>query len=186
MQAKPPSPTSSNALRQRALRLLAQREHTQEELRQKLEQIRSARAARTTSQPSTHVPSEAPSDEVTRVIAELASEGWQSDARYAEALVRRLGNMVSRRYLAQKLAQLGIARETANAALATRESSDAEVARTLWERRFGRPPASDKERARQIRFLLNRGFQLSEAFRIVPQVEAQNKKAAAADVSGHS
>ena len=37
----------------------------------------------------------------------------------------------------------------------------------LWQRRFGTPPANDSEKARQIRFLQSRGFELSAIFKML-------------------
>jgi len=37
----------------------------------------------------------------------------------------------------------------------------------LWQRRFGTPPANDREKARQIRFLQSRGFALSAIFKLL-------------------
>ncbi|MFN3630305.1 MAG: regulatory protein RecX [Casimicrobiaceae bacterium] len=160
MSPRSPAPNAAD-LRQKALRLLATREHSHAELLRKLEQSR-ARQARG------DVEHAATSDEIARIVHELAQAGWQSDARYAEALVRRLAGRASRRYIENKLAEAGISREVAQAALAEFEQDDATAARTLWQRRFGVPPRDEKDRRRQIRFLLSRGFHLSDAFRIVP------------------
>ena len=37
----------------------------------------------------------------------------------------------------------------------------------LWRRRFGTPPANDKEKARQVRFLQSRGFSLSAIIKLL-------------------
>ena len=37
----------------------------------------------------------------------------------------------------------------------------------LWRRRFGAPPANDREKARQVRFLQSRGFALSAIFKLL-------------------
>lgn len=162
----PRSPQSdASALRQKALRLLATREHSHAELLRKLEQSRARRARADAGGRAT-------SGEIARIVQDLALAGWQSDARYAEAFVRRLTGQASRRYIQSKLAEVGIARDVAEAALAELDQDDATAAAALWQRRFGAPPRDEKDRRRQIRFLLSRGFRLSEAFRIVPSASA--------------
>ncbi len=167
MVSRAPS-SDASALRQKALRLLATREHSHAELLRKLEQSRARRARHTRTDDG----GRAASDEIARIVQDLAREGWQSDARYAEALVRRLTGQASRRYIQSKLAEVGIARDVAEAALAELHQDDATAAAALWQRRFGAPPRDEKDRRRQIRFLLSRGFHLSEAFRIVPSASA--------------
>jgi regulatory protein len=173
MSQRPPSSTS-DTLRQRALRLLATREHSHAELLRKLEQSRARRARANAGKTAT-------SDDIARIVRELAQAGWQSDARYAEALVRRLTGQASRRYIQNKLAEVGIGRDVAEAALAELDQDDAAAAAALWQRRFGAPPRDEKDRRRQIRFLLSRGFHLSEAFRIVPPAVTPSGRTRAVD-----
>ncbi len=155
---------AAKKLRNKALRLLTTREHSREELLRKLAQARERRA-----RDDAHSASEK-KDEVERLLDELAAAGWQSDERYAEAMVRRLTGQASRRYIEDKLAQAGIKKDAAKLALEALAQDDAEVARALWQRRFGgETPTDDRERQKQIRFLLSRGFHLGDAFKIVPQ-----------------
>jgi len=158
---------ATRKLRNKALRLLTTREHSREELLRKLAQARERRAREDAQSAADK------KDEVERLLDELAAAGWQSDQRYAEAMVRRLAGQASRRYIGDKLAQAGIKKDAAEAALEALDQDDADVARTLWQRRFGgEPPADDKERQKQIRFLLSRGFHLGDAFKIVPRAAA--------------
>lgn len=151
-------------LRGKALRLLTTREHSREELLGKLAQARARRAQQDADA------RESRKDDIERLLDELAVAGWQSDERYAEALVRRLGGQASRRFIAEKLAQAGIKKDAAETAIGTIEADDSDVAQALWSRRFGgEPPVDDKARQRQIRFLLSRGFHLGDAFKIVPR-----------------
>ena len=47
---------------------------------------------------------------------------------------------------------------------ATDELADATA---LWRQRFGSAPANQKEKARQVRFLLSRGYGMSVALRVL-------------------
>ena len=157
-------PDAGKALRNKALRLLTTREHSREELLRKLGQAR-ARRARQNAEPTPHQ-----RDDIERILDELAAAGWQSDARYAEAVVRRLGDQASRRFIEDRLAQAGIAKEVAQHALTARERDERDLAGALRQRRFGDdPPADERARERQIRFLLSRGFHLGDAFKVVPR-----------------
>jgi regulatory protein len=151
-------------LRNKALRLLTTREHSREELMRKLAQAKARRARNEAKAPP---PAK---DDISRLIDDLVVQGWQSDERYAEAIVRRLTGQASRRFIEDKLAQTGIKKDVAQLALEGLEQDEHEVATALWERRYGNVPTDDKERQRQIRFLLSRGFHLGDAFKIVPRV----------------
>lgn len=154
---------TAQKLRNKALRLLTTREHSREELLRKLAQAKARRARQDAQTPA---PAK---DEIERVVDDLAAQGWQSDDRYAEAIVRRLTGQAARRYIEDKMAQAGIKKDVAKLAMDSLEQDETEVATALWTRRFGEPPADDKERQKQIRFLLSRGFHLGDAFKIVPK-----------------
>ena len=155
---------AAGKLRNKALRLLTTREHSREELMRKLAQAKARRARNEAKAPA---PAK---DDIARLIDDLAAQGWQSDDRYAEAIVRRLTGQASRRFIEDKLAQTGIKKDVAQLALEALVQDENEVAKALWERRFGNVPSDDKERQKQIRFLLSRGFHLGDAFKIVPRI----------------
>ena len=155
---------AAGKLRNKALRLLTTREHSREELMRKLAQAKARRARNEAKAPAPH------KDDIERLLDELAAQGWQSDDRYAEAIVRRLTGQASRRFIEDKLAQTGIKKDVAQLALEALAQDEIEVAKALWERRFGEVPSDDKTRQRQIRFLLSRGFHLGDAFKIVPRI----------------
>ena len=157
---------AAQKLRNRALRLLTTREHSREELLRKLAQ---AKVRRTREEAKAPKPDK---DDIASLVNDLITQGWQSDDRYAEAIVRRLTGQASRRFIGEKLAQAGIKKDVAATALEALEQDEAEVAQALWARRFGDAPKDDKERQRQIRFLLSRGFHLGDAFKLVPRVLA--------------
>ncbi len=124
------------------MRLLARREHAARELRHKL------------------IAKGFPETLAEAAVQWARAEGWQSDARYAEALVRtRVEAGYGPLRIEQELTRQGIALELRAAALAPFEGewrARAEVAR---RRRFGAAPPKDiRERARQVRFLQYRGF----------------------------
>jgi regulatory protein len=154
---------AAKKLRNKALRLLTTREHSREELLRKLAQAKVRRSREEAKAPKPD------KDEIASLVDDLATQGWQSDDRYAEAIVRRLTGQASRRFISEKLAQSGIKKDVAEVALEALEQDEKAVALALWTRRFGELPKDDKERQRQIRFLLSRGFHLGDAFKLVPR-----------------
>ena len=159
MDRLPPPKTKKNSpqpqsLRGRALRLLARREFT----RQKLEgRLRS------------HADPEIPA-QLALLLDDLAQRGWLSDARYAEALVRKRAGQFSRRAVEQELKRAGVSEEVSVIALAEADP-DAEFAAALalCKRKFRQAPVDQKEKARQLRFLQSRGYSLTLALRVLKQ-----------------
>jgi len=143
-KARPPK-----SLKARAIGYLARREYARGDLRDKL------------------LAAGALPDEVDPVLEELAADGYLSDARFAQALVRQKQGAYSRRSLAQTLKAKGVTGEVATEALAGADADDATTMVALWRRRFGRAPADDRERARQVRFLQSRGFGLSAILKLL-------------------
>ncbi|MFN3984886.1 MAG: recombination regulator RecX [Rhodocyclaceae bacterium] len=142
----------ASSLRERALRLLAQRDHARAELARKL------------GGHGTH-------DEVDAVIDRMAELGLQSDARFAEAWVRTKSARHGAARIRRDLAQRGVARELIDAALAS-ECGEEEIdrARAVWARKFGHPPGDHREWARQARFLQGRGFSGDVIARLLKEV----------------
>jgi regulatory protein len=136
------------SLRQRALALLARREHSRAELRRKL---------------APH----APREELESLLDELSRRGWLSDARFAESLVRAKGARLGSLALAHTLRQRGVPEALVQSQLAALSASELERAREVWRRRFGSPPRDARERARQMRFLQGRGFPLGVIVRVL-------------------
>lgn len=138
---------SKLSLRERALGLLARREHSRAELARKL-------APHGTE------------DEIGTVMARMVELGFLSDARFAQAWIKSKAGRFGLTRLRYDLAQRGIDRDTIDAALKS-EAVDSEIerARAIWHVRFGVRQsliASDrKEWARQARFLQSRGFSTS-------------------------
>ena len=146
-----PAPGAEAAVRAAALRLLGRREHSREELRRRLRR-------------SGH-----PEALVERVLEALAREGLQDDRRFAEAYARsRRERGYGPLRVAVELRQRGVARELVERVLAEQgeeEPWEAALERAR-RRRFGAaPPRPGAERARQARFLQQRGFPLEQVLR---------------------
>jgi len=137
-------------LKQRAVGMLARREYSRAEL--------AARLAATGALRS----------EIDPVLDELERAGYLSDARFASAVVRQKSGGYSKRAIAHALREKGVAAPAAKEALAALDGAD-ELAQALalWQRRFGKAPADERQKARQVRFLVSRGYATNVVFRVL-------------------
>ena len=127
-------------LRERALRLLARREHSRAELGRKL----AAHAG--------------PDDDLETLLEVLQRRKLLSDERYAESRAHALSRKFGAARIAHELRAKGLDKELAGRAAETARATEIERARQVWLRKFRNPPESREERARQTRFLQSRGF----------------------------
>ena len=132
------------------MRLLSQRDHTRAELERKLAAL------------------EEEPGELARVLDELEARGFISQARVIESVLHRRSPRFGAARIRQELAGKGLDPEAVGQALAGLKASEAERAREVWQRKFGgQAPTDPKERARQARFLLARGFAAEVVRRVV-------------------
>jgi len=150
------SPRPPRSLKARAIALLARRDYARTELRAKLVGGRADAES-----------AEADSADVDAVLDELAAQGFLSDARFAQGMVRQKSGGYSKRAIGASLKARGVDGAAATDALAGVEIDDHDAMVALWRRRFGTPPVNDKEKARQVRFLASRGFSLSAIFKLL-------------------
>ncbi|MFM7507184.1 MAG: regulatory protein RecX, partial [Rubrivivax sp.] len=159
----PPRPADGPtpaALRSRALRWLAQRDHSRMELERKLlTHARAlARLAEAASGPEAAFPDSLLRDRIAAVIDGLALAGLMNEPRMAESLLAAKAPRFGERRLRQVMQQRGLEPALVDAAVQQARGSELERAQALWQRRFGSPGATPAERARQMRFLAGRGF----------------------------
>ena len=133
--------SGSGTLRERALRLLARREHSRIELARKL---------------AAHAES---ADALELLLDDLTARRLLSDERYVEMRMNARGSRFGNTRLSHEFRTQGVAGELVEAALAN-ANDELTRARGVWQRKFGnRPEALDSAaRARQIRFMIGRGF----------------------------
>ncbi|NLD67247.1 MAG: recombination regulator RecX [Limnobacter sp.] len=146
----------SLSLKGRALRFLARREHSRLELSRKL---------------AAHAES---AEQLDRVLDELESAGLLSEQRFAESLVHRKADRFGTALIRHELRSHRLDAELVEAQVAELASSETARAHALWQRRFGRPPETPQERARQTRFLVARGFRSDVVRRVVSGAEQRS------------
>jgi regulatory protein len=137
------------SLREQAIRFLAHREYARSELEQRLAAKGGER------------------DEIRAVLDALVAEGYLSDVRYARAVVAQKSGSHSRRGIVASLKAKGVDPQDIALAVAETELDDDAALRALWQRRFGEPPADERAKARQVRFLQARGFALSAILKLL-------------------
>ncbi|MGQ9685642.1 MAG: recombination regulator RecX [Thiobacillaceae bacterium] len=140
-------------LRERALNLLAWREHSRAELARKLAAHGKA-------------------DEIQFLLDTLEREGLLSETRYVEAQARAHAGRHGSLRLKQTLQRQGVGGELLEATLAQARALDYAACKALWQRKYGRHAADDKEKARQYRFLQSRGFPSEVVARVLAGKDA--------------
>ena len=128
-----------DTLKNRALRLLARREHSRAELKAKL------------------LPYDE-NNEVEILLDRLQEKNWLSDNRFAEEWVRQRSVRYGRQRLQYELKQKGVAAELIASSLNAYLEDELESARQVWQKKYGTPATSPQEAAKQIRFLQYRGY----------------------------
>lgn len=141
------------SLKGRALRYLAGREHSWAELARKL--------ARHEEEPG----------QIAKVLDDLQAKGFINGERVAASLVYRRGARWGDRRIRQELQAKGLDADTVAEALEPLRGTEPARAHEIWQRKFGAPASDAASRARQMRFLLARGFSMELALRTVEGVE---------------
>jgi regulatory protein len=138
------------SVRRIGMDFLARREHSEQELRRKL----NARADDV--------------DEVEAVLQKLKDEGLQSDERFTEAYVHhRVNAGIGPLKMRYELRQKGIDESLADTILEPMAEQWESMMRRQRERKYGEVIPSDyAERMKQARFLQNRGFSPESVMRL--------------------
>ena len=128
------------SLRGRALGYLSRREHSRAELSRKL------------------TPHLAEGDSLDTLLDALEREGWLSNERFVESVVHRRGTRLGTSRIVNELKRNGIDETLIQDAGAELNKTELTRAREVWSKKFGEPPTTPAERAKQARFLATRGF----------------------------
>ncbi len=147
MKSKP----EGNDLRERALRLLARREHSRAELTRKLGHAGFVQ------------------HEIDPLLDEFEEKKWLSDRRFAESYVADHRARAGSIKLAYDLRQRGVSDALIESVLSQNRDSELERAREVWRKKFGALPADAAEKAKQIRFMQSRGFTMELTREVIEQ-----------------
>lgn len=158
------------SLKTRAIGLLAQREHSRAELRRKLLRIEQQRARNASASsdagadtsgaaaaPTSQDAAEAAQAAVDTLLDALATDGYLDENRFIESRLHQRAGKFGAQRIQQELAQHGLKLDAEQQA--DLRATELGRAREVWLKRFGaEPPREATEQARQMRFLMARGF----------------------------
>jgi regulatory protein len=128
------------SLKARALKYLSTREHSRLELARKL-----GRYAQE-------------GDDVEALLDTLEAAKFLSESRFSESLVHRRAARFGNHRILSELQTHGIDGAALDDIKAELSKDEAVRAREVWRKKFGVAPADAAERAKQMRFLQQRGF----------------------------
>ncbi len=141
----------------KAIQLLARREHSQFELNQKL--IRKGYSE----------------EETAPALESLVKKGWLSDYRFTEAWIRhRIRGGFGRLKILSELNQKGIAPDLASNCIQQADVDWFALALKVRLKKYPKPWSDYKEKAKQYRYMLSRGFehdQIQYSFETQPSVQ---------------
>ena len=174
------------ALRERALALLARREHTALELKRKLmrkpQQPGSKRFARQDAEdfsadadvvPEADEPEKQaiPDDEleehVDQLLQDFKQRGWLSEQRFTEQVVHARQQKFGSMRIAHELKQKGVDDTLIAEAMQQVKQDEFSHALQIYRKKFAQPPASREEWAKQARFMQSRGFSMDMIKRVI-------------------
>jgi regulatory protein len=143
-------PALQVSLKGRALRLLSQREHSRSELERKLAAYEQAPG------------------ELAQVLNDLQARDFINEGRVIDSVMHRRSGKLGATRIKQELASKGLSGEAVTEALAGLRETEYSRALEVWRKKFDRPTTDPNDRAKQMRFLLTRGFS-SEVVRKIVQ-----------------
>ncbi len=150
-------PRPKPSLKARALSFLAAREHSRQELARKL-----ARHAEE-------------GDDIDAVLDWLVAQKFLSESRFAESLVNRRAARFGSARIVSELQTHGLDESTVAQLKSELQADEPQRAWEVWLRKFGKPATDAAGRAKQMRFLQQRGFShsaIQHAMRQAGQMDA--------------
>ncbi len=137
------------SLKNRALRLLTLREHSRPELERKL---------------AVH---EEQAGQLALVLDDLEAKGFISEQRVVASVVYRRSGKLGAKRVGQELQHKGISQEAVKEAVAELQTTELDRARAVWLKKFGQTATTPKEKAKQLRFLISRGFSTAVLYEVL-------------------
>ena len=142
-------PKAKISLLGRGIRYLSMREHSEAEIRKKLH------------------PYAENEDELNHVILQLKSKNFLSNERFSDSLIYKKANTLGSHRIAYELRQHDLDPEIISKHLVNLNKSESRRAYDVWLKKFGTLAKEPKDLAKQIRFMVSRGFDQELVYRIV-------------------
>lgn len=105
--------------------------------------------------------------EIDALLDQLEQENLLSNSRFAESLAHSCAGRHGSVRLKAELREKGVPEAVFAEIVNQARESDMAAARAVWLKKYGETPVDAKERAKQLRFLLGRGFPGEVVRRIV-------------------
>ncbi|NSX16039.1 recombination regulator RecX [Cupriavidus taiwanensis] len=137
------------SLKARAVGYLSRREHSRAELARKL------------------APHAESPEQLEQLLDALERENWLSNQRFADSLVHRRGARYGTARVMQEAKTHKLGSEQLGELQQRLRATETERAREVWRKRFGTPPDTPEARAKQIRFMVARGFSRAVVGKII-------------------
>lgn len=139
MKAKTPS--SEQSARERAIQLLARREHSRKELRNKL------------------IQKGFPVEDIDPELDALEQRGWLSDSRFTESWIRhRIQSGYGPYRIKNELSEKGVSNDLIAQCFEEISIDWVKMAHKVWQKKYNAMPQDWPEKVKQMRFLQYRGF----------------------------
>lgn len=149
--------TIQSQLEMQALRYLTRREYSRLELEKKL----SAKIQ------------DATQETLSVVLDKLEQCGYLSAQRVVEQVIQTRRPKFGCQRITHELKEKGIAEHLIENALIELKATEFDSACNVWQKKFGQPPCNMKERGKQIRFLMGRGFSSDVIHRVLSRDHEQ-------------
>ena len=141
--------TQKISLLARGIRYLSMRDHSEIELRRKLQAYALS------------------NEELDEVIEKLNAKDYLSNERFTENFVQRKSQTFGVNRIAQELRKHELGQEAIAEQLSVLKHSELERAFTVWSKKFGSLTNDPKMLAKQIRFMASRGFDQEVIYKII-------------------
>jgi regulatory protein len=145
----PSRPKQTISLLGRAIRYLSYRDHSESELIKKIRPFAQSK------------------DELDEVIKKLKDKDFLSNARFAESLVLRKSRSLGSGRLLQEMKQHQLDTQIIQKHIKELKESESVRAMDVWQKKFGFIATEPKDIAKQIRFLVSRGFDQEIVYKII-------------------
>jgi regulatory protein len=110
-------------------------------------------------------------EELFTVIEWLLAKGFVNETRVIESVLHRRANKLGFARVAKELQEKGLPSQEIQEAVSNLRQTEEQRAREVWRKRFKAKAEDAKERAKQMRFLLSRGFEASAVQRVLNTTE---------------
>ncbi len=108
-----------------------------------------------------------PNYEIKSILNDLEQKDWLSDQRFTEQFVFSKKRKFGMRRIARELNLHGVDELIINKAINAIKEEEFLLAKQIWKKKYNQLPNTIEEKAKQIRFMQNRGFEIGTILQIL-------------------